>query len=73
LDKKYNSLKDEIFILTKTFEDEKFNKENPKSKQNEDIKKIEMKFKNMLAEEKQVFIKLKLFMLVYSTIYRRKF
>ena len=59
MDKKYNSLKDEIFILSKTFEDDKFNKENPKNKQNEDIKKFEIKFINMLAEEKQVFIKLK--------------
>lgn len=54
LDKKYNSLKDQISKLTKYYEEDKFYKEGSKNKQNEELKNFETKVKSMLLDERQV-------------------
>jgi hypothetical protein len=54
LDKKYNVLKEQLAKFTKIFEDEKFQKDNNKNKQNDELKNFENKVKNMLMEERKV-------------------
>jgi hypothetical protein len=54
LDRKYNTLKDQISKMTKNFEEEKIIREEGKYRQNEDVKKFEEKFRNMLIEERYV-------------------
>jgi hypothetical protein len=53
LDKKYNTLKDQLAKLTKAYEEEKYIKDN-KIKQNEELKLFEGKIKQMLLEDRQV-------------------
>jgi hypothetical protein len=44
--------------MTKIFEDEKLARENYKKEFNDEIKNLEIKFKNLLFEERQVSFKL---------------
>lgn len=53
LDKKYNSLKEQITKLTRIIEEEKNTKENIRLKQVEDFKNLESQIKNLLEEEQQ--------------------
>jgi hypothetical protein len=54
LEQKYTLLKDQISKFTKAVEDEKHSKEKQKSKQNEELKHLENRIKNMLLEEREV-------------------
>lgn len=53
LDKRYNSLKEQIAKLTKIIEEERNQKENLKTKQAEDFKNLEVQIKSLLEEEQQ--------------------
>ena len=54
LEMKYSLLKDQISKFTKIVEDEKNLKEKMKNKNNEEIKSLENRIKNMFTEEKEV-------------------
>ena len=54
LDRKYNALKEQVSRMTKIFDEEKFNREDSKGRQSEEIRNFEGKIRNMLLDERHV-------------------